>query len=144
MKLIVAVLLLSLVCIHYSDSVKVTTWGNVNLKFLGIKFVHEDSSWLRKKQLTFTFPVVCIIMFFFFFLFSNQCKMCVNYLKIIFYFQYPYPTNQIIYGIKHIDFKQHPINVTFLDGNIGSRTVTIHCESQRGHGINSTFVFYTT
>lgn len=47
-----------------------------------------------------------------------------------------------IAGIRHIDFKSHPIEVQFKEGGIGYHTTTIQLTSQKGHGINSTFIFY--
>lgn len=52
------------------------------------------------------------------------------------------PQTYPILGIKHIDFKSHPVNVTFVKGGVGFNNVTVNIESQRGHGINSTFYFY--
>lgn len=45
-------------------------------------------------------------------------------------------------GIQHLDYKSHPVSVT-LKGNIGDRSITLEIESQRSHGINSTFIFFT-
>ncbi|XP_055306321.1 uncharacterized protein LOC129570654 [Sitodiplosis mosellana] len=55
------------------------------------------------------------------------------------------PTEQRfpILGIKHVDYKSHPVTVHFLKGGIGDTSVTILVESQRGHGIKSEFVFFT-
>ena len=50
--------------------------------------------------------------------------------------------NVPIAGIKHIDYKQHPVKVDILSGGVGFHTVTIEVTSQKGHGINSQFVFY--
>lgn len=50
----------------------------------------------------------------------------------------PYPVG----GIKHIDYKQHPVKAIFSNGGIGKNNVTVYLESQKGHGINSTFIFY--
>lgn len=51
-------------------------------------------------------------------------------------------TSQII-GIKHTDYKSHPVKVTLQAFVIGDPKVTIQIESQRNHGINSEFTFYT-
>ncbi|XP_031637130.1 uncharacterized protein LOC116349715 [Contarinia nasturtii] len=48
-----------------------------------------------------------------------------------------------IYGIKHVDYKSHPVTVKFLKGGLGDYFVTIHIQSQRSHGIKSEFVFFT-
>lgn len=42
-----------------------------------------------------------------------------------------------------MDNQSHPVDVKFLSGGIGEREVTINIVSQLGHGIQSTFVFYT-
>ncbi|XP_055306309.1 uncharacterized protein LOC129570644 [Sitodiplosis mosellana] len=61
-------------------------------------------------------------------------------------FKFTFPEGQgtnTIFGIQHFDFKSHPVSVRFLKGGIGQRNVTLQIDSQRGHGINSTFIFYT-
>lgn len=52
------------------------------------------------------------------------------------------PMTVPIAGIKHSDFKSHPVSVLFISGGIGYRNVTIQITSQKGHGINSRFTFY--
>lgn len=47
-----------------------------------------------------------------------------------------------VWGIKHLDYKSHPVKVNFVKGSLGERVWNIIIESQRNHGINSTFVFY--
>lgn len=56
--------------------------------------------------------------------------------------QFQVPLAVSIAGIKHIDYKSHPVSVKILNGGIGYHTATIEITSQRGHGINSTFIFY--
>ncbi|XP_031637180.1 uncharacterized protein LOC116349744 [Contarinia nasturtii] len=59
-------------------------------------------------------------------------------------FTYPQgQSNYTIHGIKQMDYKSYPSTTTFLKGGIGQRNVTIKLTSQRGHGLNSTFIFYT-
>ncbi|XP_055306310.1 uncharacterized protein LOC129570645 [Sitodiplosis mosellana] len=61
-------------------------------------------------------------------------------------FKFTFPEGQgtnTIFGIQHFDFQSHPVSVRFLKGGIGQRNVTLQIDSQRGHGINSIFIFYT-
>lgn len=47
-----------------------------------------------------------------------------------------------IWGIQHLDYKSHPVKIIFEKGSFGDRTMSLKIESQRGHGINSTFIFF--
>lgn len=59
-----------------------------------------------------------------------------------FFFIIKNPSNLTILGIKHFDYKSHPVNVEFGYGGIGYNYAEIKVTSQRGHGINSLFIFY--
>lgn len=48
----------------------------------------------------------------------------------------------VIKGIRHVDYKSHPIKTEIISGGVNHREVKIYLQSQKGHGINSTFVFY--
>lgn len=48
-----------------------------------------------------------------------------------------------IVGIKHQYYEITPVNITFISGGVGHMNATINIESQKDHGINSTFTFYT-
>lgn len=60
-----------------------------------------------------------------------------------FWFQFQQPSSFPIVGIRHMDYKSHPVKVDIINGGIGQRAISLHLKSQRGHGINSTFIFYT-
>lgn len=42
-----------------------------------------------------------------------------------------------------VDHKSHPVKVNLL-GKLPAKNITIQIISQRGHGINSTFTFYSS
>lgn len=58
-------------------------------------------------------------------------------------FKFQQPSPMRIVGIKHMDHKSHPIRVKIVGGGIGQNAVKLKLKSQRGHGIQSTLIFYT-
>lgn len=141
MKITVFVVL-SCLCICYVHAVSITNWGNVHGRSAGTEKVFVKSSSKRIKTHTFTYPRVNGMTVF---QPSNQMPFfSLNSLKLTIIFHWPQNNSSApIVGIKHLDNKSHPANVAFVKGFIGSRNVTIRIDSQLGHGIDSTFVFYT-
>lgn len=151
-------------------SVKVTNWGNVNARTMGTENVLVSSSFMQVKTHTFTYPKVSWFFWFYkiSFLYWNHfsevkrenienfvsfCYILLltifvtlskkPFIKMLNFLFFQGQSAYAIYGIKHMDYKSHPVSVRFLKGDIGSRNITIQIESQRNHGINSTFIFYT-
>lgn len=127
---------LSCVCICFVHCVTITNWGNVHTRSIGAERVVEKSSWLRVKTHTFSYPKVDFDSF------SFEIYSIKNLSRSFFPFLQHNSSAPII-GITHMDFKQHPVSVKFVKGFIGDRNITIQIDSQRGHGINSTFIFFT-
>lgn len=135
---------LSVCCVN---SVTVNTWGRITNRTLGTKNVTVASSIFTVKNYTLTFPEVSCV--------EQKCVIYkwlveINWLKInclfcfgLSFFVFQYVNYNQIHGITHIDYKSHPTSVRFLKGGIGQLNVTLQILSQRGHGINSTFIFYT-
>lgn len=133
MKLI-SLIVLSCLCICFANAAKITTWGNVNGRQLDTKNVALGSIPLTVITFTFTYPHVIYLQF-------EQSVFFWNFHDIYSFFK---GIGSVpIHGIKHIDYKQNPVEVHFIKGDIGDRNVTIKLKSQRGHGINSSFTFYT-
>lgn len=136
-------LLLIILCLcAYASCHQETLWGNTdwNVRELGTETIVVTSSWFEVKQHNFTFPRVSIGSIYFNWVQfrGNNCNQKLNY-----------SMNHLqnggtvqISGIKHVDYKSHPVNVRFINGGLGFLSVSIEITSQRGHGINSTFTFY--
>lgn len=51
----------------------------------------------------------------------------------------PYP----VIGFEHTDDTKTKIKVEIMAGNLNKNQITLRLKSKRGHGINSSFKFYT-
>lgn len=122
-------------CICLVRSKTITNYGNVTGRLLGSENVVVESSFMKVKNYTFTFPKVSELLFF------NIVDIIVS-LKFIALFNQE-PTGYAIRGIKHVDNKHHPVSAHFVKGEIGHTNITIDVRSKRNHGINSVFLFYT-
>lgn len=104
-------------------------------RLLGIAIIVKKSSFRTIKNVTFTFAPV------------NYWQKSNKIHKFLYLLFSPYNVQpqsyQRIYGIKIYDLKSHPSNATIVNGGIGLSNVTFRILSQKGHGINSMFLFYT-
>lgn len=57
---------MSTTCMLCVNSNTVTTWGNVNLKFFGMKSVYVDSAFMEIQREHFSIPMVSHFLIFFF------------------------------------------------------------------------------
>lgn len=146
MKLAVLLIVWCLCIYAECASEKTTIWGNVNAKEVGSETVIVPSTIFMVQTHTLTFPKVCKV---------NKLNQVLTLngsieLKIVFWnrsqdktkFFLQVPLTAPIIGIKHTDYKSHPVSVAIVGGGLGQRTVTLKIKSQRGHGINSRFTFY--
>lgn len=141
------VAILSCLCIFSTGLQTDTIWGNVNhnVRQIGTETIKVPSTIWKVKTHTFSFPrvrrshsfqvdsieinILTISLTFPKF----QCEM--NIFSQI-------PLTVPIAGIRHIDYKSNPIQVEFIKGGVGYFETTLLLTSQKGHGINSTFIFY--
>lgn len=77
---------------------------------------------------------------------SKPCFGSLTIFKVFFGYLIQFFLQQeipyILAGIQHIDHEERPSNLHVLKGGVGQSFVDIKLESQRGKGINSTFLFY--
>lgn len=130
-------LLLACFCVCSVISVNEQSWGNVNARQIGYERVIEKSTILLVQTRKVNFPPVRFIIKLFF---DCNSKTLLNHCFIRIFLQHPL-VNPIL-GIKHIDYKSHPIKISIVSGGVNFKYVTLLLESQRGHGINSTLIFY--
>lgn len=149
---IITVLSCLCICLAKDDHLAVKIWGRVNGRELATENIIVDSYIMKKQIKTITFPRVSYIKI------EDWIIKLENLLKFdskkylfsikahIFIFLNSIqdgPGYYPITGIKHIDHKEHNVEVSFVKGDIGHRSIELRIKSQRGHGINSTFIFYT-
>lgn len=138
----VGVFILVCLAVCCVNSATVTTWGNTNLREMGRhrefalpntnQFYHGNQFQIRN----FTYPRVRNFR-------SINTELSLTFLSFLSQNMNYYQPRQRIAGIKHIDHSSRPVKVDFKNSTvIGSYNVTIQLTSQRGHGINSTFIFY--
>lgn len=117
--------------------VTVSTWGRITNRVLDTKRVTESSIPLMVKTNTLKFPEVR----------RNDYKKLIStfrhWQKLFFLLIWQKTSVYQIIGIQHLDYKSHPVSLKFLKGGVGHYNVTLQIVSQRGHGINSTIIFYT-
>lgn len=138
-----AILVLLCICICNVHPLS-TTWGDVSGKVLDKESVRINSTPDEVKTATVTYPVsVCVlkqqIPFQFEWDKTNETNVHMSSL-----FQNENSSKQdvTIKGIKVYDYKSNPTTATIVSGGVGSNSVTINIESQKGHGIKSVLVFY--
>lgn len=140
MKFAVFVAFCLCVCLtNAGNQPRVESWGNVNGRiFLTENVTVKSSKWRAKEYYLQTPGVSWIILDILtipWYLFNLKIFHSTFSIQGV-------PTFTID-GITHMDYKSHPVTVILKKGKLGDRSIMIKIESQRSHGINSTFIIYT-
>lgn len=140
MKAVAVLFVLSCLSLSLVNSMNETTWGLVNTRVLGQETVVSQRIIGYYQVRAFAFPSVstAIIFKYFDFIFSVFIQKSNHFSHL----KQDNSKRVPITGIKHINYLNEPVKVTFAYGDINRNEIAIVVRSAHSRGINSTFVFY--
>lgn len=125
-------------CLALVSAVEEKKWGLTYGRILGKETVSAPAIASEYQIRAFAYPTVSVHLLL---IFRKNEKYIIDCFFSLNLKQVPLKKDPII-GIKHINHSDRPVSVEFVHGGLNRKDVAVLIKSQKGHGINSEFIFY--